>query len=1085
MDTLTSGPSAPPRSRTERLNQHLAKNNITNSSPELKSSGFEAGPSTKRQKIDNSPLDKSSKMPGAYMIPPTYPEATQIPERPAVDEFNGKFQTRRQNSYSTNGVADTARRGQLRRHDSLPGSGEEQKSDESVKRRISTNPGHDEAVSTLDTVTDTHHRSSSMKDGLPVQTTTRPQPASANSPPDVASEQFRTIKKAARSDLYADGSSDELAGPATEKRHKKSKKKKETSEKQANEQSFALHNVVCRAFVDAPGSVVHLNKKYQSVVFLWPGSSLGKTQPQMSVPLNSIDRVYSDKQKVSPIVGIKIKWLQRLNSCWLRFDGPRAATDFCDAILNTALGLKHSSQNHEWLEDALSAERRKIDAETSSIVQQQPDPAYILKDNGDSRNSHGHETKVDETRPKTRLTQVLDAPSHQGNDKVDSTIAGSQHTNGRATRNRHTQQVSSNPTAHEAVCRRSTRTNTRETAQLIDDDVPTQPKQSRRQGEPWKKPLVYPSYPEAKGTVTITWDHLARLEDGEFLNDELISLFLRYLQELRPEETKLMHFFSTFFFQRLTTDNDGRKIAGVNYDAVATWTKKHNLFTRDFVIVPVNENAHWYVMIICNTKALLEQQSAEEVDRIDVDAEDESTVDNGDKGFLNSDPADLPVAEANHVVDLDVDDTSKPSIPKKCRGKKTRSLPKYEPTEPVIITLDSLDAGRSNTAGKLKKYLCKEASSRVRVEIDPQRIQGMTAKAIPLQPNFYDCGIYLCLYLEQFMKDPNKFVKAILLRTPEVLDWPKKIKSEALRDRFYDLLMELHQEQESKHPANIPPLGDILIRSEDRAPATTSHAKEMDISDRFKKGIEESKRLLEKRLSDRRLQLDVADKVFANNVDDLLDSKGRTIRPSSAHSNGTKKPSASHSTLKHIKSKSVAHDEKDIFVIEDDSQKQEDETGETTSSYFNDQPPIISPGKSPTKSETQVRATPPKEMQPRIDTPQELAAQMKEAESQQYHPRSLTSQVQQDFQQSIPQSPPGEYAEPMQGVETDLDRQRQIDALMTDAPIIPYADDFGHVSISDDSQPLPTKRQFNGVDLPAMPARTPEQVKMDADMIPT
>lgn len=32
---------------------------------------------------------------------------------------------------------------------------------------------------------------------------------------------------------------------------------------------------------------------------------------------------------------------------------------------------------------------------------------------------------------------------------------------------------------------------------------------------------------------------------------------------------------------------------------VKTWTKNVNLFEKDFVIVPINENAHWFLAIIC------------------------------------------------------------------------------------------------------------------------------------------------------------------------------------------------------------------------------------------------------------------------------------------------------------------------------------------------------------------------------------------------------------------------------------------------------------------------------------------------------
>ena len=35
------------------------------------------------------------------------------------------------------------------------------------------------------------------------------------------------------------------------------------------------------------------------------------------------------------------------------------------------------------------------------------------------------------------------------------------------------------------------------------------------------------------------------------------------------------------------------------HDRVKRWTRKVNIFEKDFVVVPINENYHWYLCIIC------------------------------------------------------------------------------------------------------------------------------------------------------------------------------------------------------------------------------------------------------------------------------------------------------------------------------------------------------------------------------------------------------------------------------------------------------------------------------------------------------
>lgn len=138
------------------------------------------------------------------------------------------------------------------------------------------------------------------------------------------------------------------------------------------------------------------------------------------------------------------------------------------------------------------------------------------------------------------------------------------------------------------------------------DGVPEREKHSVKHGlgDPWKKPLTYPKVGKKK--TTVEWSDLERLDEGEFLNDNLISFYLRYLEqrleEERPELAKRVYFFNTFFFATLTSAHKGKK--RFNYEGVQKWTRSVDLFTYDYIIVPINEQAHWYLAIICNLPAL-------------------------------------------------------------------------------------------------------------------------------------------------------------------------------------------------------------------------------------------------------------------------------------------------------------------------------------------------------------------------------------------------------------------------------------------------------------------------------------------------
>lgn len=138
------------------------------------------------------------------------------------------------------------------------------------------------------------------------------------------------------------------------------------------------------------------------------------------------------------------------------------------------------------------------------------------------------------------------------------------------------------------------------------DGVPEREKYSVKHGlgDPWKKPLTYPKVGKKK--TTVEWSDLERLDEGEFLNDNLISFYLRYLEqrleEERPELARRVYFFNTFFFATLTSAHKGKK--RFNYEGVQKWTRSVDLFTYDYIIVPINEQAHWYLAIICNLPAL-------------------------------------------------------------------------------------------------------------------------------------------------------------------------------------------------------------------------------------------------------------------------------------------------------------------------------------------------------------------------------------------------------------------------------------------------------------------------------------------------
>ncbi|CAJ1077718.1 sentrin-specific protease 6 isoform X1 [Xyrichtys novacula] len=121
------------------------------------------------------------------------------------------------------------------------------------------------------------------------------------------------------------------------------------------------------------------------------------------------------------------------------------------------------------------------------------------------------------------------------------------------------------------------------------------------------KLMVYPP-PPAKGGISVTNEDLHCLNDGEFLNDVIIDFYLKYLvlEKLKKEDAQRIHIFSSFFYKRLNQrerrnvpDTANLPIQKRKHNRVKTWTRHVDLFQKDFIFVPINELAHWYLAVIC------------------------------------------------------------------------------------------------------------------------------------------------------------------------------------------------------------------------------------------------------------------------------------------------------------------------------------------------------------------------------------------------------------------------------------------------------------------------------------------------------
>ncbi|KAM3417514.1 hypothetical protein BST61_g5754 [Cercospora zeina] len=341
------------------------------------------------------------------------------------------------------------------------------------------------------------------------------------------------------------------------------------------------------------------------------------------------------------------------------------------------------------------------------------------------------------------------------------------------------------------------------------------PQREKLHGLPkWAKSVVYPQVGTRRVTVDV--DDLRHLDAGEFLNDNIVNYALRHIEEtMDPAHKDRVHFFNTFFFSSLTTKNGKREF---NYDAVKKWTKNADLLSKPYIIVPINLNLHWFVAIIYNLPALQRKMI-----HFDDDPAPEDAVDLCSESEVTSARAEEPHATAEQMAQNDVADVSmderhvtqdqalevlapagqtagSQTTIKGKKGKKRRGAPirTFATDQPMIISLDSFGLTRTTELRIIKRYVIEEAREKRQVAVALDDLQGVNAKGIPQQDNFWDCGVYLIGYMKEFARDPDRFVAKILGRQIDENDF-KEFSATALRDEIRENLIEFGNGQNEQH----------------------------------------------------------------------------------------------------------------------------------------------------------------------------------------------------------------------------------------------------------------------------------------------
>nr|CDS22080.1 sentrin specific protease 7 [Echinococcus granulosus] len=273
--------------------------------------------------------------------------------------------------------------------------------------------------------------------------------------------------------------------------------------------------------------------------------------------------------------------------------------------------------------------------------------------------------------------------------------------------------------------------------------------------------------PGSKDGILLTEADVDCLSPGVFLNDTIINFYLKYLyfEQFSPLQRHATHLFNSFFYSRLCSvhcdtslslESADEDLRTSRHAAVANWTRRVDIFTKDYIIIPINENLHWFLGLVCypwmvgmvSYTKLYADYSFDQC-RLIPDFADTNNVEAsfGDVGI--EEVKNLPTDERG-----DAFDRWRRRRLAWLRGRGINAMP-------CILLFDSISAQqRIGNLHIIRNYLQAEWDVRRRERdgdmlFNKDTVRGFSPR-VPGQSNLVDCGIFLLHYVEMFFKRPLK-----------------------------------------------------------------------------------------------------------------------------------------------------------------------------------------------------------------------------------------------------------------------------------------------------------------------------------------
>lgn len=353
--------------------------------------------------------------------------------------------------------------------------------------------------------------------------------------------------------------------------------------------------------------------------------------------------------------------------------------------------------------------------------------------------------------------------------------------------------------------RSSTKPSTSEVAEISCNDVELMPEYETP--APFDPPLKHQI--GANQTFVISHSDFKTLYNNNWINDSLIDFFIAYEihnAEKTRSETPIYALNSFFFTKLMLRPPSAPEIEPDYYRNIKRWLSKLDLTAYPYVVMPINENLHWYCCIIKGLPTLLKsaqerkarhQEEEEEEEEDEEEDDDDEGEANKTKETIEAESGLLDLGTASPDVSLTgiVSSQSSQTIVKEPL-RLAKSPAKQKKSKVEIFVFDSLNQKHYNIHFPLKKFIMDYIKDKYDLEVQKNEIR-VKSGYVPKQNNFNDCGIHVIYNVRRWLSDPvecERVWHAHSKYSARKFFLPQE--RNRMRKDFIALLLDLHDQQQ-------------------------------------------------------------------------------------------------------------------------------------------------------------------------------------------------------------------------------------------------------------------------------------------------